>query len=167
MQKSTLLSCLPLIVFLSMKTNAASPPDPLISSIQCQGVLGLDFSSSGNNQQIGLFIINCNDTPGGFAVTFQFTNACQFKSGAGAIPWTDLVLNKVGGTLGSGLTDPVNLDIFHSRTVGGTEYLWDPGPGQKSETVNYIVELKATWDNPARYLAGFYFETIEATITAR
>jgi len=147
-----------------------SPPAPPIRAAQGQGTVGLDFSSSGNNQQIALFIITCNDTPGAFEVKFEFTNACQFKCDrhGGAIPMTDLIWNHISGNLGTGLTEPADNDAFHHRTAGGTVYEWIPqGIGQKTETVNYILELKATWSTPIRMLYGFYYETINATVIAQ
>jgi hypothetical protein len=169
MQKLTLFFSLLLITFFIMQSNAESPPDPPIRTAQGQGVVGLDFSGSGNDEQIALFVITCNDTPGSFEVDFEFINACQFKCGTRvrAIPFTGLVWNHISGTLGSGLTDPVDKDILHNRTAGGTQYVWAPtGTGQKSETNGYIMELKANWDHPAGILSGFYFETIKATVRA-
>jgi hypothetical protein len=132
---------------------------------QGQGVVGLDFSGSGNDEQIMIFVINVNDTPGSFKVRFEFTNACQFKCGTRIIAMTGLVWNHISGSLGTGLTEPVDNDILHHRIDGGTAYEWEPqGTGQKSETSNYILELKATWDNPKGILSGFYYETIKATV---
>ena len=165
MQNSMMLICFLLLTFF-MQLRAESPPDPPNRTIQGQGVMGLDFSTSGNNVQIGLFVINVNDTPAGFDVKFEFANSCQFKCGTTrAIPMTDLVWNHISGGLGSGLSEPLDNDIFHNRQPGGTVYYWTPtGSGQKSETLNYIMELKATWDQPAGILAGFYYETLIATI---
>jgi hypothetical protein len=130
--------------------------------MQCQGVVGLDFTQSGTNEQIALFIINSNSTTG-FDVTFKFTNYCKFKCGIREIPMTSLLLDKVSGTLGAGLTEPVNIDVLNN--LSGDEYVWNLGATQTTETVNYIVELKASWANPIRMITGFYFETITATIT--
>jgi hypothetical protein len=169
MQKS-IIFCFFLIAFLSTQSPAEAPPDPPQRIVQGQGVIGLDFAAGGNNVQVALFVINVNDTPGVggvFDVKFEFTNACRFMNGTTlAIPMTDLVWKKLGGTLGTGLTEPANDDIFNNRVSGGTVYYWKPTGtgGQKSATVNYIMELKATWDKPAGVIAGFYYETITATI---
>jgi len=133
-------------------------------NIQSQGVVGLNFASAGNNSQIALFIINSTDTTAGFTVTFEFTNGGKFKSGVNEIPMTSLSLHKVSGTLGAGLTEPVPpLDILHN--LSGNQYTWTPGALQTTNTVNFIVELKASWSNPAGKLAGFYFEIITVTMS--
>jgi hypothetical protein len=153
-----------LISIVIAKSDALSPTDPPINTLQCQGVTGFDFSKQGINQQIALFVINSN-TITGFDVIFEFANTCQFKSGSKAISMTSLLLNKVSGTLGIGLLPPVDVDVLHHLS-GGNQYIWDPGTGQTSETVNYIVELKASWTGNTHAIAGFYFETISATIRA-
>jgi len=170
MQKSRLFLYFVLIAFCVTQMALESPPDPPVRTAQGQGVVGLDFSGSGNDEQIALFVITCNDTPGTFEVDFEFTNACQFKCGTRSrvIPFTGLVWNHISGSLGSGLTEPVDKDILHNRVAGGTQYVWTPqGAGQKSETNGYIMELKANWDEPAGMLSGFYFETIKATVRAK
>jgi hypothetical protein len=142
--------------------GALSPPDSPNNTIQCQGVTGLNFGAAGNNVQIALFIINSNTTTA-FDLTFQFANGCKFKYRSGEIPMTALVLNKVSGTLGIGLTEPDHLDVLDN--LPGGQYLWDPGAAQTTPTVNYIVELRGSWANPAGKLAGFYYETITVTFT--
>jgi hypothetical protein len=154
-----------LIIFLVTMINGGTPTEDLICSVAGQGVMGLDFSDKGNNEQIALFIINCNDTPGGFEITFKFTNGCAFKNGSRSIPMTNLVLDKVSGILGTKLTAPENIDILHN--LSGSEYTWNPGDSMTTATENYIIEMKASWDDPSRYIWGFYYETIKATITAK
>jgi hypothetical protein len=170
MQKLTSFFSFSLLAFFIAQSSAESPPDPPVRTAQGQGVVGLDFSGSGNDEQIALFVITCNDTPGTFDVKFEFLNACQFKCGTRARPisMTGLVWNHISGNLGSGLIEPVNKDVLHNREPGGTEYIWTPtGVGQKSETNGYIMELKANWEEPAGILSGFYFETIKATVRAK
>jgi hypothetical protein len=164
MLKHRSLYFLLLIPAISMLSNALSPPDPPFNDIQSQGISSLDFTRTGNNAQIAVFIINSNTTTG-FDVLFEFTNVCKFQSGAQEIPMTSLLLNEVSGTLGTGLTRPVNVDILN-HLISGNQYLWDPGPGQSDSTWNYIVDLKASWTAPVRALAGFYFERVSATIRA-
>jgi hypothetical protein len=154
--------CLSLIIICALNLDALSPPDPQINDIQGMPVSGLNFSDAGNNVQIALFVINCNTTAG-FDVTFKFANKGVFKSGTKEIPMTSLVLDKVSGTLGAGLTEPVDVDILNNLT--GNQYVWNPGAAQTTATENYIVELRASWDIPAGKLAGFYFESIEADIS--
>ncbi|MBN2035833.1 MAG: hypothetical protein JW768_03745 [Chitinispirillaceae bacterium] len=165
MQRKTLILCGGVALFLAAApAPALSPPDPPINSIQSQGIVGLDFSRSANDERIAIMIINNNHVTG-FDVFFKFTNGCSFKSGAvQEIPMTALVLDEVSGTLGTGLTAPNDIDILHNLS-GGDEYTWDPGAAQTTETINYIVELRANWDNPAGKLAGFYSETITIVIT--
>lgn len=164
MKKVPLMLCCLIVSLTATRTGALSPPDDPINIIQSQGIVNLDFSRSGNDEQIALLIINNNHVTG-FDVFFKFTNGCAFKSGATqSIPMTSLVLDKVSGTLGAGLTEPVDLDILHNLS-GGDEYTWNPGATQTTATVNYIVELRASWENPQGKLAGFYSEVITIVIT--
>ncbi len=158
----TLFFCFLFISLAVIKPGALSPPDALVNVIQCQAMVGFDFSGSGNKEQIALFIINCNATQG-FDVSFKFANRGKFKCGTREVPMTVLVLNKVSGTLGTGLTEPIDLDILHNLT--GDEYVWNPGATQTTETVNYIVDLRASWAASTGKLAGFYSEVITAVIS--
>src|SRR3989339_192579 len=142
--------------------GALSPPDPLVNTMQCQGVVGFDFSGSSSNEQIALFIINSNAV-NGVDVSFRFANRCKFTCGTREIPMTAVILDKVSGVLGTGLAEPIDLDVLHN--LSGDEFIWDPGAAQTTETVNYIVELRASWANPAGKLAGFYSEAITAVIS--
>ena len=157
MQKSTLVFCFLLLTFFTTQLNAGSA--------QGQGVVGLDFSSGGNNQQIAIFVISVSDTPASYKVVFTFANGCKFKSGAraSAIPMTGLVWDYISGSLGTGLTAPGSDDILHNLNTGGISYDWRPQGTQSTET-NYIMELRASWNAPAGIIAGFYYETITATV---
>ncbi len=136
---------------------------PMINVIQGQGVIGLPFNQAGNNLQIAYFIISNNHSTA-FDVTFRFSNKGKFAGSAGGeVPFTVLTLHGVSGTLGSSLTAPVNQSLL--PLDGDGEYLWDPGGTQITETTNYLVEIKASWNHPGALLAGFYFEGIRATIT--
>lgn len=153
-----------IILCLLQQVPALSPPEDPINTINCQGIVGLDFSRGGSNEQIALIIINNNLTVG-FDLFFKFANRCSFKcTDAQQIPMTSLVLDRVSGTLGDGLLEPVDVDILHNLS-GGDEYTWNPGAEQTTATVNYIVELKASWANPLGKLAGFYSEVITIVIT--
>jgi hypothetical protein len=166
MQKSTLLFCFLLVFIFVTQLGAQCPPFPEIKLAQGQGVVGLDFSSSGNNQQIAIFVISVNDTPGTFKVRFEFANSYQFKcaTSTNTIPMTDLVWKYISGSLGTGLTEPADKDMLHHLNPDGISYDWQPqGTGQKTVT-NYILELRASWNNPVRILTGFYSEIITATV---
>lgn len=140
-----------------------SPPDELINNIQCQGVFGLNFTQTGNREQIAYFVINSNSASG-FTVKFKFANSAKFVSGSSEIPITSLALNKVSGTLGKGLTEPKELNVLDELN-GGDDYIWNPGTEPTSETVNFLIDLKADWDDPLGKIAGFYFESITVTIS--
>jgi len=164
MQKKIISLCFIVLTLCITRTLALHPPDPEIKSVSCEGAVDLDFSGSGNNYQIALFTINDNDSAG-FSITFQFTDSCKFECGKRVIPMTTLLLNQVGGTLGDSLKPPLNANVLNNLS-NGNEYTWDFGTTQTKATVNYIVELKASWANAARMLAGFYSETITATVNA-
>jgi hypothetical protein len=144
------------------KSLALSPPDALLNNLQAMSVTSLNFAQAGNGEQVALFIVNSNAATG-FSVTFRFANGGAFTSGSNQIPMTSLVLDEVSGTLGEGLEAPVDLDVLHN--LSGNEYVWEPAGVPTTETVNYIVELRASWADPAGKLAGLYFETITATIS--
>jgi len=162
MHYKALSYCLLCVALFFQNAAALSPPDPPISTIQCQGVTALNFGASATNTQIALFIINSNMTTA-FDFRLEFANGCAFKNGSSEIPMTALVLNDVSGVLGTDLTKPDHLDVLHNRPGG--EFLWDPGATQSTPTTNYIVDLRASWANPAGKLAGFYYETITVTFT--
>lgn len=154
------------LVFLCFAVSyvcALSPPDDLVNNIQCQGVFGLNFTQAGNSEQIAYFVVNSNSA-NGFAVKLKFANNAKFVSGSNEIPITSLVLSKVSGTLGEGLTEPNEIDVL-DKLNGGDEYIWNPGTEPSSETVNFLIDLKADWDDPSGKIAGFYFETITVTIS--
>jgi hypothetical protein len=139
------------------------PGAPLVNTIQSQGVFGLDFSQPGNNEQLAYFLINSNSSTG-FIVRISLANRGNFRNGSSVIPMTSLVLNRSSGTLGSGLVEPNNLDVL-AAVSGGSQFTWNPGSSPGTETTNYLVELKANWADPSGMLAGFYFETIDITIS--
>lgn len=134
---------------------------PVVNTLQSQGVFGLDFSSRTVGGQLALFLINSNH-PNGFDVTFTFANKGKFKSGAHSIPMTNICLNRLSGAIGTGLTAPVNQAV---TLDSDGMWVWDPGASQSTETVNLLVELKCDWPDTWNYMAGFYSETITATIS--
>jgi hypothetical protein len=133
---------------------------PVINTVQGTSTINLNFAAPGAHQQIGLFLINSNDSTG-FHITFTFTNNGNFKSGARQFAMTSLVLNKISGTLGGGLTQPVNLPI----TLSGGSWTWSPGV-PTTETDNYLVEIAVSWTDQASGIAGFYQEKITAIIAS-
>ena len=134
---------------------------PVVNSLQSQGVFGLDFSSRTVGGQLALFLINCNH-PNGFDITFTFANKGKFMHGTNSIPMTNICLNRLSGTIGTGLTAPVNQAVtLDSDGI----WVWDPGASQSTETVNLLLELKCDWPDTWNYMAGFYSESITATIS--
>jgi hypothetical protein len=153
-----------IVFIISVAGSQTIPPeDPLMNSVMCQGVIGLDFSQPGNGEQIGYFIINSNSSTG-FIIKIRLANNGNFTNGVSSIPMTSLVLNRSSGVIGTGLTEPVNLDVLAVVSSGG-EFSWNPGNEPLTVTSNYMVELKADWADPSGKLAGFYFETITVTIS--
>lgn len=153
-------------IIISASISETIPPgDDPVNTLHAEGITGLDFSNAGNGEKIAYFIINSNISTG-FIVKITFGNNGSFKhfnKGDSLIPITNIVLNGVGGDLGTGLTAPIDLEVNSAD-----EFTWDPGNAPTSVTSNYIVELKANWLKPSpRILAGYYFETINVTITER
>jgi hypothetical protein len=134
---------------------------PVVNTLQSQGVFGLNFSSRTVGGQLALFLINSNH-PNGFDVTFTFANKGKFMSGTHSIPMTNICLNRLSGTIGTGLTAPVNQAV--TLDPDGI-WVWDPGASQSTETVNLLLEMKCDWPDTWNYMAGFYSETITATIS--
>jgi hypothetical protein len=152
-----------LILFLALSRNTqANVGDfPVVNSLQSQGVFGLDFSSRTVGGQLALFLINSNH-PNGFDITFTFANKGNFKNGAHVIPMTNITLNRLSGTIGTGLTAPVHQAVALDSDGA---WFWDPGASQSTETVNLLLELKCDWPDTWNYMAGFYSESITATIS--
>lgn len=164
MKINTLLFFFPFLFFVSISYSGTIPPeDSPLNTVQTQGLIGINFSQPGNGEQIAYFIVNSNSSTG-FVLKIKLTNRGNFKSGASLIPMTSLVLNKLNGNIGTGLTEPNNLDVLAVVSSGG-EFIWNPGNAPATATFNYMVELKADWADPSMKLAGFYSETITATIT--
>ena len=134
---------------------------PVINTVQAQGVFGMPFNQAATGEQIAIFIINCNTTTA-FDLDFHFTNLGKFKSGTREIAMSNIKLNGVSGTLGAGLTVPSNTAV---TLDGSGNWTWNPGATQTTETVNYLVELKANWPDGSSNLAGFYSESITVTIS--
>ena len=138
------------------------------NTVQSISNISLNFSTAGTGQQIGLFMVNSNDI-NGFHITFTFQNQGFFIYGSTThkFAMTNLVLNKFpsgGGTLGGGLTEPVNVPI---TLDGSGSWTWSPcPPAPTTETDSYFIEIKADWANPAGGLAGFYKEKINAVIVS-
>jgi hypothetical protein len=153
-----------MVIFISVPVSQTLPPgDPLVNTVQVQGVLGLDFSQPGNGEQIAYFIVNSNSSSG-FIVKIQLANNGNFTNGGSSIPLTSLVLDRSSGVIGTGLSEPINLDVLAVVGSGG-EFSWNPGNSPETATSNYMAELKADWNDPSGKLAGFYFETITVTIS--
>lgn len=157
--KMMVISCL-LGIGLS---HAALGDLPTINTAQGNSVISLNFSAAGTHQQIAIFLINSND-PLGFHLTFTFQNKGVFKSGSRSITPTSLVLNQLSGTLGTNLVPPIDLAITPD---GAGVWTWSPGPVLPgTETDSYLVEIAATWPEPAGAIAGFYQEKITCVMTS-
>lgn len=163
MGKSALLSALLVGILLPLRSFAALGDSPTVNTVQTTSTLGLGFSAAGTHQQLGLFLINSND-PAGFHITFTFQNKGFFKSGAHQFAMTNLVLNKVSGTLGAGLAEPIDIPI--TLDAGGN-WTWSPSPpAPTTETDSYFVEIAADWSDPSGGIAGFYLEKITPVIVS-
>lgn len=134
---------------------------PVVNTLQSQGIFGLSFSSKTVGGQLALFLINSNH-PNGFDVTFTFANKGNFKNGTHVIPMSNICLNRLSGTIGTGLTAPVNQAVTLDSDGA---WVWDPGATQSTETVNLLLEMKCDWPDTWNYMAGFYSESITATIS--
>jgi hypothetical protein len=134
---------------------------PVVNTAQSTSVVNLNFTAAGTHQQIALIVINSND-PAGFHVTFTFQNKGFFKVGAHQFPMTSIVLNRINGTLGAGLAEPINMPI--TLDAGGS-WTWSPSPPvPTTETEAYLLEIAVDWANPVSGIAGFYQERITCTI---
>jgi len=159
--RSICLGALFVIAAALSEAKAALGDLPLVNNLQGTSTFNLNFSQASANQQIALFLINSND-PSGFSVTFTFANKGAFAAGSRNFSMASIVLDRVSGTLGSGLTEPV--DELITLDAGGA-WTWSPGNSPTTETVNYIIEIKVTWPDPSPGLAGLYLESINAVIT--
>ncbi|MDB5106374.1 MAG: hypothetical protein JWP91_4063 [Fibrobacteres bacterium] len=146
-------------------SRAAWTDPPLVNTIQSATAnLGLNFGSPGIRQQIALFVVNSNDSTG-FHVTFTFTNKGFFKVGARQFAMSNIVLSSVSGTLGAGLAAPADMAL--SVNPGTGVATWNPtSVPPTSATDNYLIAIYADWADQSARLAGFYQETITATIVS-
>lgn len=134
---------------------------PLTNTVQTTSVINLNFTAAGTHQQVALILVNSND-PAGFHVTFTFQNQGNFTVGARSFPMTNIVLNRINGTLGGGLVEPVNMPI---TLDGAGIWTWSPGV-PTTETEAYLMEIAVDWTDPSSGLAGFYQERITCTIAS-
>lgn len=163
MKINTLLLFFTIMIYVTISYSGQIPPeDPPLNTVQAQGMIGLNFSQSGNGEQIAYFIINSNSSTG-FILKISLNNRGNFKSGASIIPMTSLVLDELSGNIGTGLIGPSNLDVL-AVVNSGDEFIWNPGNFAEAVTFNYMVELKADWAEASMKLAGFYSEIITVTI---
>jgi hypothetical protein len=150
---------------------------PLVNNIVGIGVITLDFSSDGDDVDIAKFIINNNSNS--FDVTWTFTNSAEFqKTATEAIPMTTLTIEPgvqpAGSHLGTDveILDPATAwdgvdqtagDILAQAQIG--DVVWNP-TDQTDATLNYLIQMKASWVNSNLLLAGLYTEQIEFGIVA-
>ncbi len=151
-----------LIILLAFIPARSTVGDNTVNSLQSQGVFGIVFNQAAVAQQLAVFLVN-NDYLKAFDITFHFANKGKFKSGSNEIVMSSIILNKLSGTLGAGLTNPAtNLAV---TLDGSGDWIWDPGTAQTTETSLLLLELKASWPDASNAMAGFYSETITATIS--
>ena len=146
---------------------------PLINSIIGIGVLSLDFGSAGSAVTVATFIVN-NNAPE-YSVNWDFTNSGVFTSAdGGTIDMNEIFLTSVNspvGALGTG-ADPIldGTDYASGTQVDPTTtHTWDAATNaspQTTATKNYMIEMRASWDESTDALAGLYTETITYTIEA-
>ncbi len=155
--------CIGMLLLLSPRTvNAAVGDLPVINQLQGLGSLGQNFSQAGTQVQLAIFAIS-NNHENAFDLHFTFANEGKFISGSNEIAMTSILLDKMDiGTLGTGLTEPEDVVV---ALDGDGMWTWDPGATQTTETQSYHVQLKGSWNNPTGKLAGYYYESITATIT--
>ncbi|MDD5675052.1 MAG: hypothetical protein PHC61_12860 [Chitinivibrionales bacterium] len=158
---------------------------PLINNIVGVGVITLDFSSNGVDQDIATFIVNNNSTS--FTCTWTFSNTGNFVNANGvAIPMTTIKMGRQGTDLGdthmgSGTETLAATDtIFNTSTNSTATELAINGSGtfstdgiyttglltQTDATVNVPLEMTASWTSGATVLAGLYMESITFGIIA-
>jgi hypothetical protein len=137
---------------------------PLINTVQsAMGNVALNFGSAGVHQQLALFIVNSNDSAG-FHVDFTFANKGYFKVGTRQFAMSNVVVSEVSGTLGTGLTAPVNYPLTIDAGTGVAT--WTPPGTPTAATENYIVAIYVDWSDQSSKMAGFYLENITATIVS-
>jgi hypothetical protein len=154
---------------------------PLINNIVGVGVITLDFSSNGVDQDIATYIVNNNSTS--FTITWTFANNGKFvNANAVAIPMTTIKMGRgtdLGDThmgTGTDLTAAAAQTVFDPATKGtinelsllplvanayGTTLLT-----QSDATVDVPLEMTASWTSGATVLAGLYMESITFGIVA-
>ncbi len=136
------------------------------NAISGSAIFSPSFLTAGSRQTIVYFVID-NNYEDAFDVTFTFGNSGTVTRAGGTqtIPFTEIILQGGGGTLGEGLTPPDNIDILSNMTAGS--YTWDPGLSQTTATEGYVLKILVSWDANPESLAGVYTEQISAVITPR
>lgn len=159
-KKVSLFLGLLFLCFFKVHANVGDLPG--VNVLQAQGVFGLPFNQSASDQQLAIYLVN-NNYANAFDITFHFANKGKFKNGSHEIVMSNIKLNRLSGTLGSGLSNPAtNLTV---TLDGSGDWVYDPGTTQTTETVNLLLELKASWPDGSNAMAGFYSETITTTIS--
>lgn len=145
---------------------------PLINSIIGIGVLSLDFGSAGSAVTVATFIVN-NNAPE-YSVNWVFTNLGVFTSAdGGKIDMNEIFLTSVNNTgdLGTGADPILNGTDYESGTKvdPAAAHTWVAATNESPQTTatkNYMIEMRASWDESTDALAGLYTETITYTIEA-
>jgi hypothetical protein len=150
-------------ILLPLQTRAAWDDPPILNSVQAAtGNLSINFGMPGVHQQIAIFLVNSND-PAGFHIDFTFANKGFFKTGTRQFAMTSVRVAKYGGTLGTGL-DPAEATLTVDGTTGVAT--WFPSGTPSSATDNCVIAIYASWADHSSGMAGFYLESITASIVS-
>lgn len=151
------------LLLLPIQIRAAWDDPPTINSVQAAtGNLSINFGMPGVHQQIAIFVVNSNDASG-FHIDFTFANKGNFKTGTRQFPMTSVTVAKYGGTLGAGL-DPAEASLTIDGTTGIAT--WSPSGTPASATDNCVIAIYASWADHSSGMAGFYLESISASIVS-
>ncbi len=114
---------------------------PIINRVEMIPLSGVDFRKGGKDVPIAVIRIN-NNLPD-FEVAFEVGSISPYGAEPHESAFQELRLREVGGLRGRGLVDPTGTVL--NRDEGTDTYVWRPG-SQQSATLNYEVEVLATWE---------------------
>ncbi len=118
---------------------------PIINRVDVVSISGIDFRLGGRDIPIARLRIS-NNLPD-FSVSFKLDDPLAFSEQSGKFLIKELKLRETGGLRGSGLEDPTGTVLELDPVTGG--FTWSPGT-QHSATLNYEVEVLATWEKNSR-----------------
>jgi len=107
-------------------------------------------------------VINSNSTDGWKLTVTSVNNGNLVKAGfARKILYTNIKLDKTGGDLGAGLTDPSG---GSKSVVSGSCVFNTATKAATTATVDYAFELKISWSADFGLLSGTYEDTVTMTL---